>query len=928
MPTRFLSDAELARLSGFPTEIDDDDLVTFFRLEGEDLAWLGREHRGPANRLGLALQLCTLPWLGFVPDDLGSAPESAVERLAAQLGVDVGAISDYGGWKERTRTEHLREVLARLDWRSPGRGELKALDDFLLARALEHDSPTLLLGLACEYLRAERVVRPGPDRLSRRVATARTRAWTETTLRLSPLLTPTRRAELECLLEVDPALGVSQLVWLRRGATSATPEVIKVELAKLASLRAAGTEGLDLSMLPPGRWRHLALLGRRSTTQALSRMDPKRRHAVLFATVVETAVEVLDELVQLFDQALAGADSRARTALDERLLAAARANEDRDRLLDELLDVLLDPYVPDDAVGRRLREGVGVERLHAAHRPPEQRITRALGHLQLLEARYAYLRSFAPEVLGALPLAGGSGADSLLRAVEILRHLNTTGRRRVPDDAPADFVPTRWRSRLETARAEGERGAVHRHYWEVAVLYGLQAALRSGDVWVPGSRRYADPATYLIPTDRWAPLRAEFCQLTGTPADPDVRLAQLEADIHAGLSALEPILAGGNGIARLDDEGELVVAPLPAETPPPGTLTLRDAATERLPHVDLAALLIEVDAACGFTDHLTHAGGSSSRTGDLRRNLYAALLAQATNLGHAGMADAAGISEDALAWTSQWYLREETLRAANTALVNYHHRLPLARLWGGGTLSSSDGQRFPQRGKSTTARALSRYFLDEGTTTYTHVADQHATYGTKVIPSTVRDATYVLDEILGNPTDLPVAEHAVDTSGQSLAIFAAICSACASRPASGTCPAGVSTAWGQPRTWPPGATPVRCSPSPSRPGSSRPHGTSSCAWPAPSSSATPPPRCSSAGSKPEPARTPSPKPSSNTAAWYAPSSCSATWPIPSYAVGSTANSTKEKASTPSAGGSSSPSRATSGAATITSRPNRRSASRS
>jgi hypothetical protein len=85
MPTRFLSDADLAGLSGYPTEIDDDDLVTFFRLEEADLAWLGREHRGPANRLGLALQLATLPWLGFVPDDLSSAPESAVERLAARL---------------------------------------------------------------------------------------------------------------------------------------------------------------------------------------------------------------------------------------------------------------------------------------------------------------------------------------------------------------------------------------------------------------------------------------------------------------------------------------------------------------------------------------------------------------------------------------------------------------------------------------------------------------------------------------------------------------------------------------------------------------------------------------------------------------------------------------------------------------------------
>jgi TnpA family transposase len=148
-----------------------------------------------------------------------------------------------------------------------------------------------------------------------------------------------------------------------------------------------------------------------------------------------------------------------------------------------------------------------------------------------------------------------------------------------------------------------------------------------------------------------------------------------------------------------------------------------------------------------------------------------ALLAHACNLGVAGMADASGISGDALAWTSTWHLRADTLTAANTRLVNTHHRLPLAQAWGGGALSSSDGQRFPQRGRSLTARALSRYFLDEGTTTYTHVADQHTTYGTKVIPSTVRDAVHVLDAILGNPTDLPIAEHITDTHGQTLAVF-------------------------------------------------------------------------------------------------------------------------------------------------------------
>lgn len=86
-------------------------------------------------------------------------------------------------------------------------------------------------------------------------------------------------------------------------------------------------------------------------------------------------------------------------------------------------------------------------------------------------------------------------------------------------------------------------------------------------------------------------------------------------------------------------------------------------------------------------------------------------------------------------------------------------------------MSSSDGQRFPMRGKSLTARALSRYFVDKGVSTHTHVSDQHTTYGTKVIHVTDREAVYVLDEILGNATDLPFTEHATDTAGQTLTLF-------------------------------------------------------------------------------------------------------------------------------------------------------------
>ncbi|GAA2406062.1 hypothetical protein GCM10010404_75310 [Nonomuraea africana] len=52
-----------------------------------------------------------------------------------------------------------------------------------------------------------------------------------------------------------------------------------------------------------------------------------------------------------------------------------------------------------------------------------------------------------------------------------------------------------------------------------------------------------------------------------------------------------------------------------------------------------------------------------------------------------------------------------------------------------------------------------------------HVTDQHTTYGTKIIVATKREAHYVLDDILGNATDIPITEHATDTHGVTLVNF-------------------------------------------------------------------------------------------------------------------------------------------------------------
>jgi hypothetical protein len=82
---------------------------------GDDLGWV-RGFNRDENRLGVAVQLCTLPWLGWIPAELTGCPELARARLAAALGlVRAGTaelLAGYGGWQGRTRRDHRAQVLA------------------------------------------------------------------------------------------------------------------------------------------------------------------------------------------------------------------------------------------------------------------------------------------------------------------------------------------------------------------------------------------------------------------------------------------------------------------------------------------------------------------------------------------------------------------------------------------------------------------------------------------------------------------------------------------------------------------------------------------------------------------------------------------------------------------------------------------------
>ncbi len=163
-----------------------------------------------------------------------------VARLADQLKVDASLIRSYG---RRAQTDRASAPGAQyLGWRPAGAMELKELNEFLLARAMEHDSPSLLFRLGCEYLISARVIRPSPDTMVRRVVHAREQAQQETYDRLAHELTPQRCAELDALLVTDASIRMSRLRWLSTGPVEASAAAVRNEVEKLGFVRGLGAD--------------------------------------------------------------------------------------------------------------------------------------------------------------------------------------------------------------------------------------------------------------------------------------------------------------------------------------------------------------------------------------------------------------------------------------------------------------------------------------------------------------------------------------------------------------------------------------------------------------------------------------------------------------------------------------------------------------
>ncbi|EQB03286.1 transposase TnpA [Sphingobium quisquiliarum P25] len=754
MPRRVtLTDRQREALLHLP--VDQGELLRHYTLSDEDLGHI-RQRRRAHNRFGFALQLCVLRYPGRVlaPGEL--IPAQVSDFIAAQLGLTSDDLLLYAA-REETRHEHLADLRRIYGYRSfSGRGA-RDLREWI---AREAEAATSNEDLARRFVaecRRTRTILPGSSTIERLCADALVEAERRIEDLIAHRITPTLSENLAHLLEDTVDGRVTRFVWLRQFEVGANSAAANRLMDRLEYLQRFDLPADLLDGVPAHRVTRLRRQGERYYADGMRDLPEDRRLAILAVCTLEWRSSLADVIVETHDRIVGRLYRASERLCNTRIADEKAAVRDTLKSFAEIGGALLGAQDDGTALDGIIATGPGWERFRTLVATASA-LTNVLAADPLSRVLDGYhrFRLYAPRMLRLLDMQAAPIATPLLAAVAMLRN-------GIKVDPPVDFLRpnSKWHRHL-CAEPSGD----HR-LWEIAVLFHIRDALRSGDIWLAGSRRYGDLKQLLVP-----PQAIEQTARLAVPLRPGEWLAERRARLDTRLKEFGRAARTGTIPGGIIENGKLHIDKLRADTPEGAEDLVLDL-YQQLPPARITDLLLEVDERTGFSEAFTHL-----RTGapcSDRIGLMNVLLAEGVNLGLRKMAAATNThSFWELLRIARWHVEGSAYDRALAMIVEAHAALPMAAFWGQGQSASSDGQFFLATEQGEAMNLINaKYGNVPGLKGYSHVSDQYAPFATQVIPATVSEAPYILDGLLMNDAGRRVRQHFADTGGFTDHVFAA-----------------------------------------------------------------------------------------------------------------------------------------------------------
>jgi TnpA family transposase len=710
------------------------------QLSTQDLALINAV-QDASRRLARAVLLLWARAERRIAPHLAALSDALIRAVSAQLGLTPEETPHEKVWTalQPTDVTAVQDYLRLRPFTAEDADRLRA---FIAVQVAQTGNVSALLDAADAWIVRQGILRPmGRTTVERIIYQARHEAEEALFKSIASQLSQEQCARLDALCQTEQ--GKSTLADLVAPPHATSTKTLRDECQRLGVIRDALPAGIDWGPVQTLRLSQWAAIVRRLSSQALRRYPPAKRYTLLLAFLAVRSQEITDAIVEMFETLIGRMFAHAEADLRKTQAEQAQTHLTSARLFRKITQVLLDPNIPSEALRDEIFQRIPRHHVGALVAQSQSLDQSEIDtFFALLKHRYPQMRESTRLVLQTVQFRSALPHDPVLEGLETLRAMDAERRKKVPKEAPLGFVPQRW------LRAVAGPKGVDRRAWELTLLSQLRLALRSGDIIVQGSQRYARPESYLYAPADWQKQRVTWLKQRGLPEDGAAYLAQARAELHD----LATRIAGHrpeNILAQVQ-EGKLLLLGQEELQAHPAITSTRRALTSLLPRIGLADLLMAVDSWTQFTSAFSHLTArrepTAAQLAELRPPLLAVLVAEATNVSLTTMADASGIPYGQLVRVYDWYIREETLRQASQRLIRYQQNQPLAGAFGAGTLLVANTLEFDVLVTGSTARQRPPSLGARGNVTlFSQSLDQGPQLWMGLVNPLIPETAYLLD---------------------------------------------------------------------------------------------------------------------------------------------------------------------------------------
>ena len=762
MSANILSTAEHQELVTIPNEINDIDLVRFFKLSSVDLSVIDPRQR-PSYRFDQAAHICILRWLGWSPVTVDRLPERAHIILCQQLGIEISGVNSQPP-AARTSRLHAENARKHLEWKKYSSEMECTLTKWLMQLAEEQDQGSVLFHVLCGRLYQENVVRPGLAYLERLVESVRNSVRERIAQEVNSNLTLKQKNKLDELLIVQPGETMSHFQYFKETPKRASGNELIDVLEKIESIRSLDLPPLNLNegIIHPNRVKLLARRAKQRTIWTTAQLRPQQRYPLLVCFLDQALHDYVDLAVTIYIETIKSIFQRAETKRDKETLERGKSLNDKVLILSRLAHLILDENgVPDADLRQAIYRLVSRDRLaNTAHECDEIAQPADYNPMSFAARSYSYLRHFVPRFIEVMQFQSEGKDHPLIDAIKFMRMVEND--QQAFEQPPLEFVPYRWRTYVVD-----KKKVVNRQMYELCLHDSIAKALEHSELWIPDSRTYISFKRDWISDEAWPAARQTFLAQFPDLADADAFIQRAQDALDVQMAEANRVWPSLREEVWIEDD-TVHLARLEAKELPVGVAQLQDRLVNLFPRIGIAQLLLEVNNLIGVDQVLTNLNVHEHPIENLTAKKIAVLMAEGMNIGLQNMSYCVqGMSYADLAGVNDRYFREDTLHRAIIEVVNFYHKLPITRHWGDGTASSSDGQIFGVPVKTVHAQYHPESPSRSGraVSVYTHVSDHGIPFYGQVIHHLSQEGAYVLDGLLNHETDLTPQHHYVDTGG-------------------------------------------------------------------------------------------------------------------------------------------------------------------